>query len=55
MPVVIVEPADSSLRAARCRWAELLRRMFEVDPLACPQCRGPVRIVAVITEPAVST
>jgi len=44
-----------SLRAARYRWAELLRRIFEVDPLACPQCAAPMRIVAVITDPAVIT
>ncbi len=24
------------LRKARRRWAELLQRIFEVDPLACP-------------------
>lgn len=54
-PVAIVEPVDWSLRAARFRWAELLRRIFEVDPLTCPRCQGLMRIVAVITEPAVIT
>ena len=54
-PVAIVEPVDWSLRAARFRWAELLRRIFEVDPLTCPRCQGLMRIVALITEPAVIT
>ncbi len=54
-PVAIVDPADWSLRAARFRWAELLRRIFEVDPLACPRCQWLMRIVAVITDPAVIT
>jgi hypothetical protein len=54
-PVAIAAPEDSSLRAARYRWAELLRRIFEVDPLACPRCRGPMQIVAVITDPGVVT
>jgi len=49
-PVAIVEPVNWSLRAARVRWAELLRRIFEVDPLACPRCRGLMRIVAVIID-----
>ncbi|HEV8613664.1 MAG TPA: serine hydrolase [Gemmatimonadales bacterium] len=53
--LLFVEPADWSLRAARFRWAELLRRIFEVDPLACPRCRGLMRLVAVITDPAVIT
>jgi hypothetical protein len=33
----------------------LLRRIYEVDPLACPRCAAPMRIVAVITDPAVIT
>lgn len=34
-------------------WAELLRRIYEVDPLTCPACSGPMRIVAFITERSV--
>jgi len=35
------------------RWAALLRQIFEVDPLVCPRCAGPMRIVACITQAAV--
>lgn len=28
-------------------------QIFEVDPLACPTCHGPMRIVAFITQPSV--
>ncbi|MFN0181270.1 MAG: transposase, partial [Gemmatimonadales bacterium] len=49
----VVEPVAWSLRAARARWAELLRRLFEVDPLTCPHCQGVMRVVAVITAPGV--
>ena len=34
--------------------AELLRRIFEVDPLECPRCGQTMRIVAFITEPQVT-
>jgi hypothetical protein len=37
----------------RRRWADLIRRVYEVDPLVCPRCRAPMRIIAVITEPEV--
>ena len=37
---------------ARRRWAELLRRIFEVDPLRCPRCGGARRIITFLTEPA---
>jgi hypothetical protein len=36
-PVAITDPVNWSLRAARYRWAELLRRIYEVDPLAYPR------------------
>ena len=52
---MIADPVHWSLRAARYRWAQLLRRIYEVDPLACPRCAAPLRIVAVLTDPAVIT
>jgi hypothetical protein len=39
-------PDWPALRALRQRWAELLKRIFEVDPLACPRCGAQMRIVA---------
>jgi hypothetical protein len=50
-PLTMVDPEPETLREARRRWAELLRRIFEVDPLACPRCGTEMRIVAFITEP----
>lgn len=37
-----VEPLnrDDALAALRRRWAELIRGVYEVDPLLCPRCRG---------------
>jgi hypothetical protein len=32
-------------------WAELLRRTFGFDVLACPRCDGRVRLLAMVTEP----
>jgi hypothetical protein len=47
-PVAITDPVHWSLRAARYRWAELLRRIYEVDPLTCPRCAALLRIVAAV-------
>ena len=33
--------------------AALLQQIFEVDPLACPTCGGPMRVVAFITQASV--
>jgi hypothetical protein len=34
-------------------WADLLRRIFAIDALACAQCGGRLRLIATIEEPAV--
>jgi len=34
-------------------WAYLLRRVFEIDILACPDCGGRLRLVATIEQPGV--
>ena len=45
-PVVVADPVPLPLREARRRWAELLRQLYEVDPLACPACGGAMRVLA---------
>ena len=52
-PPPIAAPVPLALREARRRWAELLRQIFEVDPLRCPECGAEMRIVACISERAV--
>ncbi len=46
-----VEMDDSmrpSRKAARMRWAALIQRVFEVDPLKCQHCGGAMKIIAFI-------
>lgn len=51
-PALVPAPRLARAEASR-RWAALLQQIFEVDPLACPTCRGPMRILAFITQTAV--
>ena len=37
-------------RALRRSWAQLIKRVYEVDPLVCPKCGGEMRIIAFITD-----
>jgi hypothetical protein len=42
---------DSRTRCGRYLvWAELLRRVFEIDVLTCPTCGGRLRLVSVILD-----
>ena len=56
-PVVHPPPPPASvspsLAALRRGWAQLIRRVYEVDPLGCPRCQGAMQVVAFITEPRV--
>ena len=44
---------DEATAACRRSWARLLRRIYEIDPLVCPDCGHEMRVVAVVTDPAV--
>ena len=35
------------------RWAALMHRAFAIDLLACPNCRGRLRLIATLHDPAV--
>lgn len=43
----------ASSSAGAYQWAELMRRTFGVDVLACPRCGGRLRLVALIDEASV--
>ena len=51
-PSIDAEPARPT-NPARVRWAVLLARIYEVLPLLCPACGGPMRVVSFITDPPV--
>jgi len=37
-------------RAMRRSWAQLIKRIYEVDPLVCPACGSEMKVIAFITE-----
>lgn len=40
-------------RPRRLPWAALLKRVLDVDALACPKCNTPMVVLAFLTDPAV--
>jgi hypothetical protein len=46
--VGVVPAVPLALRETRRRWADLLRLVFEVDPLVCVRCGGAMRVVAIV-------
>ena len=54
-PAPIEDESTETPKRPGCRyrpWAELLKRCFSIDVLACPGCGGRMRLVAMVTEPA---
>ena len=37
-------------RAMRRSWAQLIKRIYEVDPLVCPSCGSEMKVVAFIID-----
>jgi hypothetical protein len=41
-----------SAKQSRAAWARLIKKVYEADPLSCPRCHSPMKIIAVIIDPA---
>jgi len=46
-PLIEVDPTYVPSRG----WAEMIRKVYEVDPLICPSCGGQMSIISFIEEP----
>ncbi len=46
-PIIEDEPAYVPSKG----WAEMIRKVYEVDPLLCPTCGGRMKIISFIEEP----
>jgi hypothetical protein len=47
-PLRVVE--DKLRRIPSKGWAEMIRKVYEVDPMLCPRCGGRMKIIAFITD-----
>lgn len=41
--------------SSRFSWAQLLKRVFDIDVSLCPHCGGPLKIIAAIQSPSAIT
>jgi len=41
---------DAASPARRRSWASLIQKIYEVDPLTCPQCKGAMKIISFIEQ-----
>jgi ribosomal protein S27E len=53
VPVALGMLEEELPRVPSKGWAEMIRKVYEVDPMICPRCGGRMRVVAFLTEYAV--
>lgn len=53
LPSLVGAPANELAARAKAAWARLIRKVYEADPLECPRCKGPMRVIALIEDPGV--
>jgi hypothetical protein len=41
----VAEPLGQYASRAKAAWARLIRKVYEADPLECPKCKGPMRVI----------
>ena len=46
-------PGFAAVEIALQAWRDLIFRVWHVDPLRCPVCQNPMRVLAVIDDPRV--
>ena len=47
-----IEPLPESSRKPSSSWAACIKQIYELDPLECPKCKAPMRILAFVQDPA---
>jgi len=46
MPII----EDTDRHVPSKGWAEMIRKVYEVDPLLCPQCGGEMKVISFIED-----
>ena len=52
-PVPSAKAQDECARRQMRSWARLIKKVYEADPLICPRCKGPLKIISLIDTPSV--
>jgi hypothetical protein len=46
--IVSIAPGEMSSKEFRRNWAHLINKIYEIDPLCCPNCKETMRIISLI-------
>ena len=43
-----IAPGELTSKQFRRRWARLIQKIYEVDPLCCPHCSHQMRVISIL-------
>lgn len=46
----LLKTGGEALQAVEKKLGKLIQKIYEVDPLTCPKCQGPMRVIAAIDD-----
>jgi hypothetical protein len=49
-PFVLRMAEEEENRIPSQGWAEMIRKVYEVDPMRCPKCGGTMKVIAFLTD-----
>jgi len=49
--LIIIEEEGAEI--PRPGWADMIRKVYEVDPMVCPKCGGQMKVIALLTDDVV--
>jgi len=52
-PAPSPDTQDGCAQLSKRTWARLIEKVYEADPLVCPRCSGPLKIISLIGDGAV--
>jgi len=53
LPTVLEPVAPGQGRGKNSAWTRVIQKVYEVDPLQCPECGGRLKVISFITDPEV--
>lgn len=53
LPTVLEPVATAQGRGKNSAWARWIQKVYEVDPLQCPECGAGMKVISFITDPEV--
>jgi hypothetical protein len=53
VPIALGMIEEEPLQIPSKGWAEMIRKVYEADPMICPRCGGRMKVVAFLTDYAI--